>query len=226
MLTARGAVGLGQLVRLGPIHPALGGEEQQPVVGGADEEVLDDVFLLELRALDALAAALLRPVQIGPGPLGVAGLGDRDDHVLAGDEVLVGDVAVGGDDPGAAVVAVLLDDLGQLVLDDLTLPLGLLEDVLEIGDLALDLGQLVDDLLALERGQATQLHREDRVGLDLVDGEQVHQAGACDVDGLRRTDERDDLVEGVEGLDQAAQDVGPLLGLAQQVPVRRMMTSS
>ena len=43
------------------------------------------------------------------------------------------------------------------------------------------------------------------------------QARAGDVDRLRRPDQRDDLVERVERLDVAAQDVGPLLGLAQPV---------
>ena len=41
--------------------------------------------------------------------------------------------------------------------------------------------------------------------------------GAGDVDGLRRADQRDHFVERVERLDQAAQDVGPLVGLAQPV---------
>ena len=38
-----------------------------------------------------------------------------------------------------------------------------------------------------------------------------------DVDRLRRPDQRDHLVERVERLDQTAQDVGPLVGLAQPV---------
>ncbi len=38
-----------------------------------------------------------------------------------------------------------------------------------------------------------------------------------DLDGLRRADQRDDLVERVERLDQTSQDVGPLIGLAQPV---------
>ncbi len=185
MLATRGAVRLGQLVRLGAVHAALGGEEQDPVVGGAHEEVPNDVVLLEAGTLDALAAALLAAVQVGLGALGVAGLGDGDHHVLAGDQVLVGDVAVGRDDLGAPVVAELLDDLGQLVADDGALPLRLGEDVLEVGDLDLDLGQLVDDLLPLEGREPSQLHREDGVGLDLVDVEQVDQSGAGDVDGLR-----------------------------------------
>ena len=60
VLAACGAAGLGQLVGLGPVDPALRGEEQEPVVRRADEEVRDDVVLLEAGALHALAAALLR----------------------------------------------------------------------------------------------------------------------------------------------------------------------
>ena len=45
VLTTRVTTGLGQLVRLGPVDPALVGEEQQPVVRRRDEEVLDDVVL-------------------------------------------------------------------------------------------------------------------------------------------------------------------------------------
>ena len=82
---------------------------------------------------------------------------------------------------------------------------------------ALDLGQLVDDLLALEGGEPPQLHVQDGLGLHLVDVEQHDQALARDLDRLRGADQRDDLVQRVERLDVAAQDVGPLLGLAQPV---------
>ena len=111
------------------------------------------------------------------------------------------------------------DDLGQFLGDDRPLPLRLGQDVLEVGDLDLDLGQLVDDLLALQRGQPPQLHVQDRVGLDLVDVEQLDQALAGVLDRRRTPDQGDDLVEDVERLDQTAQDVRPLLGLTQ--PVRR-----
>ena len=49
--------------------------------------------------------------------------------------------------------------------------------------------------------------------------EQLHQAGAGLLDRGRAPDQGDDLVEHVQRLDQTAQDVRPLLGLAQ--PVRR-----
>ena len=175
--------------------------------------MLDHVVAAQGRAAHALAAALLGAVLVGAGPLGVAAAGDRDDEVLVGDQVLHREVAVGRDDLGTPVVAVLLDDLGELVDDDLPLARLVGEDVLEVGDLELELGQVVDDLLALEGGQPAQLHVEDRGGLDLVDLEQLHQAGAGLVDVGRAPDQRDDLVERVERLDQAAQDVGAL-GLA------------
>ena len=111
----------------------------------------------------------------------------------------------------------LLDDLGQLVVDDLPLPLGV-EDRLQVGDARLDLGQLVEDPLALQGGQPTQLHVQDRGRLDLVDVEELHQPAAGVVGRLAVADEGDDLVEVVEGLGVAAQDVRALLGLAQPVP--------
>ncbi len=103
---------------------------------------------------------------------------------------------------GAPVVAVLRDDLGQLLADDLPLPGGVGQDVLEVGDLELELGELVDDLLALERREPAQLHVEDRVGLELVDA----RAARSGPRGRRRpsgdaADQRDDLVERVERLD-------------------------
>ena len=101
---------------------------------GGDEQVLDLVVGAQRRPAHALAAALLYPVQVGAGALGVAAAGDRDDHIGVGDQVLVGEVAVGGDDLGTAVVAVLLDDLGQFLADDLALPLGPGQDVLQVGD--------------------------------------------------------------------------------------------
>ena len=76
----------------------------------------------------------------------------------------------------------------------------------------------IDDLLALEGGQSTQLHVEDGVGLDLVDLEQRHQPLAGVVDLGRAPDQRDHLVKGVERLDVAALDVGRPLGLGEAEP--------
>ncbi len=72
-----------------------------------------------------------------------------------------------------------------------------------------------DDRLALQRREPAQLQVEDGLRLDLVDLEELHQAGAGVVDVGRTTDQRDHVVERVERLDQAALHVGEPLGLLQ-----------
>src|SRR6185295_15821980 len=99
-----------------------------------------NIILPEGRARHTLAAALLRAVVVDLGALGIAGAGDGDDHLLAGDEVLHRDLAVERHDRGPAVVAAPADDLRQLVRHDLPLPLRLRQDVAVVRDLYLDLG--------------------------------------------------------------------------------------
>ena len=76
---------------------------------------------------------------------------------------------------------------------------------------------LVLQLLALEGGQAAQLHVEDRLRLDLGQRELLDQALAGHVGGLGRADQRDDLVDGVQRDQQALDDVGAVARLAQPV---------
>ena len=215
VLALRVASPLGDLVGLSAVDAPQVGEEQQPVVGGGDEEVLHHVAAAQLGAPHPLAAALLGAVVVGAGALGEAVAGDGDDHVLLGDQILHGHLAVEGEDRRAALVAELVDDLGQLLRDDRPLALGLVQDVAQVVHARFELGVLIEDLLALQGGQAPQLQRQDGVGLDGVDVEQVDEPGPRLVDGGGAADQGDDLVEGVEGLEVALQDVQALHGLAQ-----------
>ena len=80
---------------------------------------------------------------------------------------------------------------------------------------AVQLGQLVAELVDLEGGEPAQRHVEDGVGLDLAQLEPLDQVGPG-VGGVgRATDDLDDLVDVVDGDDQAFDDVGPGLGLFQ-----------
>ena len=54
----------------------------------AHEEVLDEVAVLHVHPRHAAAAALLLAVGRERQRLDVAGLRDRDDHLLVGDQVL------------------------------------------------------------------------------------------------------------------------------------------
>ena len=101
--------------------------------------------------------------------------------------------------------------------DDLTLPTGPGEDVVVVVDLRRDARVLVDDPLPFEGGEPAQLHVEDGRRLHLVDIEQLHQAAPGRLGRRGGPDQRDHRVQLVERLEQAAQDVDALLGLAQQV---------
>ena len=73
-------------------------EEQHRRVGGGGEDAGDRVLVLGRHARAALAAAMLGPVGRQRRALHIAAVGDGDDHVLAGDQVLVLDVGVAVDD--------------------------------------------------------------------------------------------------------------------------------
>ena len=105
----------------------------------------------------------------------------------------------------------------ELVADDRALPLRPGQDVLQVGDDPLELGQLVDDPLPLQGRQPAQLHVEDRGGLHLVDLQQRHQTRTGVVGARAAPDQGDDLVEHVQRLDQRPVDVGLGLGVLQPV---------
>jgi hypothetical protein len=129
--------------------------------------------------------------------------------------VLAGQLAIASaSDAGSSRVAVALLEVQQLVLDDLEDLARVGEEVLELADELDDRLVLVLDLLALERRQATQLHLEDGVGLDLGELEQLDER-ARGVDVRRGADRGDDLVEVVERDLQALEDVRSLLGAGE-----------
>ena len=89
------------------------------------------------------------------------------------------------------------------------------QDFLEPLDQRQDLVVFGDDLVALQAGQTVQAHVEDRLGLDVGEGETGHQTflgfGGIGA-GL---DDLDDLVEILQGDLEPFEDVGAGLGLFQ-----------
>ena len=142
------------------------GEEQQVVVRAGDEQVLDRIFFVGLRAFDALAAAALGAVDAGRRALDVAVVRDRDDHRLFFDEVFDIDLAdFFAAELGAAGVAVLA---GQLfaILADHRVDAGFVgQDAEVLVDLLEQLRVLVDELFLLEIDELAERHLQDRVGL-------------------------------------------------------------
>ena len=107
-LAAAVGADVGDLVDLEPVDPAAVGEDHHVGVRRGDEEVVDHVLLAGPHADPALAAAPLVAVGRDRRPLDVAGVGDRDRHVLVGDQILDAELALVLDDLGAARVAELV----------------------------------------------------------------------------------------------------------------------
>ena len=88
-------------------------------------------------------------------------MGDGHDHVLVGNQVFDVQVLLDMADLGAALVAELLGNLAHLFLDDAQNLLLVRQQVLIVGDGATQAVQLFLNLVALQAGQAAQLHLED-----------------------------------------------------------------
>lgn len=214
---ARGAGALADLIALEPEAPALGGEEHDIVVGGADEELLHKVLLPPRHARNAAAAAPLGAVGVDRLPLEVAEVGEGDDAVLDRDEVLDVHLAAHRHDFGATFVGVFLADLAELLLDDRHDAAVVAEDRLVFRHPFKDRGQLLLDLDPLHAGELAHAHRHDSGRLDIGDGEPFDQVLLRVGHVLRVPDDRDDLVGVVADELEALEDMFALLRLAQVV---------
>ena len=158
-----------------------------------DEKLGDEVLVARRHAGAALAATALRPVHGQRHALDIAATADRNDHILALDQVLVLELALDIDDLGPARHGILVFDLGQLLLHDLDDAQARGEDLEIFPDLVGELLKVVADLVAAERGQPLQPEVED--GLRLLGAEPV---SARFRDAMARVgdecDERGDVV--------------------------------
>ena len=87
VLALAGGADVGNLVDLQPVDAACIGEDQDVGVGGGDEEMLDEILVARLHARASRASATLHAVGGDGRALEVAGMADRDGHLLVGNEV-------------------------------------------------------------------------------------------------------------------------------------------
>src|SRR5690606_28710374 len=161
---------LGDLVHGQRVRLAVLREDEQRVARAGDERALEEVAAL-LRAEHGRAAAHAAAVERERHPVDVALVRERDDDVLLGDEVLDRELRIALHDAGAARVAVALDHLLELADKHRELALPAREQLLELGDAALERLELLLQRLVLERGEARQAHVQDRAGLRLGEAE-------------------------------------------------------
>ena len=142
-LAFAGDAGVGDLVDFEPVDAAGVGEAEEIGVGGIDDELGDEVFVAGLHADAAGAAATLLAVGGDGRALEVGGVGDGDGDLLVGDEVFEAELGGFVEDEGAAGVAVLFLDEGELVCDDGLELGGGVEDGFVLGDVFADLGEFL-----------------------------------------------------------------------------------
>ncbi len=139
--------------------------------------MLDEIGILRRVALarghanDAASSAALRAIAGDVRALDQRAVRDGDDHALVGDQVLDRDLAFVGHDLRAALIAVLVLDGVELLLDDREHAYLLRENVTEILDLLQQFLVLADDLVALQAGQLIEAQLED--GVDLLRADEI-----------------------------------------------------
>ena len=185
-------------------------------MAAGDEDLGGHVLVPAVHAVDAPAAPLLLVVVVGLLALDVAEVGHGDHALLLGNQVLDIHLAADGGNLRAALVGELALHLQGLVLDDGQPPALAGQDGVEVGDVGVELVQLVFNLQNLQPSQLAQLELADGVGLQIVKAEALHQRGlGLGPAALAGPDGGDDLVHNVDGLFQALQNVGAVLGLFQ-----------
>ena len=179
------------------------------------EEVFHIVLVPRGHAGHALAAAALGLVGVDRHAFDVADVADRDDAGLVGYEVFHVDIAFGMRDVGAPLVAVLRFELEQVRLDQAEDLARIVKQVAQVGD-ALDQFEILRlDLLAFQAGQLVEPHIEDRVGLELGQGELGDQGRAGLIAVRGSANDLHDRIHVVDRNAQAFEDVGARLGLGQ-----------
>ncbi len=166
-LAARIAAAFRHLVNLEPINATSIREAEDVIVRVGDEEFFNEIFFFGRRGLLAATAALLRAILFNGLRFEVAAMGQRDHHVLRLDEIFHGSLFRVEHDFRLALVAKVLLDLSQFVLDDDRDAFGLgqnVEQVLHCGDHFFVLG---NNLVRLHRREALQAHFENGFGLNI-----------------------------------------------------------
>ena len=197
------------------VHLALVREEEQIVMGGRREQMLDKVVLSRRKRGDSLAASSLRTVGIGGDPFDIADMSHRDHDIVFLDQVFDEQLVRIGFKGRSALIGILVLDLQQLFLDDAQKQTFVREDFAQLLDQLHQLRVFLFDLVAFESGQALQTHVEYRLSLNFRQSEAVHQLDLRFLAVLCGADQRDDLVDMVQRDAQTFQDMSSGFRLLQ-----------
>ena len=178
-------------------------------------DVLREVVVAVACTLGAHASASLCMELREGRALDVAHVRNGDDHGVVRIEVFGVELMVEGNDFRLALVAIFLLHLLQFLLHHLLAALGVVENLLQVGNQLHQVVVFLVQLVYTQAGELAQAHVDDGLRLRLVQVEAGLQVALCIGGGFAVADDVNHLVDVVHGNDQAFQDVGALLRLLQ-----------
>src|SRR5688500_5840466 len=198
---------LRNLVDLEPEAAAVVGEAKDVVVRRADEQPLDEILVLEPLTAQPAASAPLLSIRRDRRALDVARMGDGDDHVLFGNQVLDREFAFVASDLGAPLVAEPLGDFLELFAHDLHPARTRRENLPQLLHERSHFLELGLELVALQARQLRASHVQNRLGLTLAELDPLLKLPACGGGVGRGPDQLDHCVDIVDGDLEALEDV-------------------
>ena len=194
--TLRGTSGLRDLISLHTEHAASVREAQEEVMRRRCDDLRDIVLFMCGKAGDSAAATVLVLIGIDRAALHVAEVGQRDHDLLFLDQGLIIDlILIRRSDLCSSVFVVLLLDLEDLILNDLSKESLVVDNVSEVRDPLIKFSCLCLEFLSFETGQTAETHIDDVLSLFVGETESLAQSLFCLVLGTAGTDDLDDLVD-------------------------------
>ena len=198
------------------VHLTKVGKEQHVIVGRSNKEILDKVVLFERDALNTLAAAFLRAINLNRNALYVACVSNGDNHILFGDKILnVQVLNVLVRDLRTTFVSVAVGNLTELISDNCQNLFLMGEKILVVGNIKPELGDLVNKILTCQAGKTTQTHLKNCFALNLIQAKALVHALLCLGIILRAANDVDNLVDVINCGQEAFQNMDALLSLIQ-----------
>ena len=170
-------------------------------------DLLGIVLITQVLSEHALTAAALRTVSAARQTLDVAKVRHGHDHIVHRDQVLNIDFAVHNADLGAALIAVLVADLSQLLLDHAHQQIFVCQDRLQVSNRLLKLLILGQQLIRFQIGQTRQTHIKNSLRLLIAEIETIHKLDLGSRRVLAVADDMHDFVNIIQCLEQALQDM-------------------
>ena len=186
-------------------------KDEEVVMCGHGDELVNDIILVQFHTLDSLAAAVLHAVVIGCHALDISVGGEGNDNILHGDQIFVFHICRSIDDFASSRICELIFDLKEFFLDDCLDSFVMRENILIICDLFKEFRIFPLNSFSFQSGEPSKLHIENGLSLDFIEIEAVHKPRHGFIGILGIPDCMNDCIEVIHRNAQSFEDMGSVL---------------